>query len=242
MEDLKNRRRKRLKHHYTLVSNVIIFGYRRLTDAEKVTYMAIDSFDWPDETGERKGYAYPSLATLAKKRCVDERTIRRHCAALEHAGLLTREQRPGRPSLLWIEEPSEEERKQYMSGIAIGPDPGVPGGEDPGVRSYKKEEQETDKTVNDEQSSSRRRQRLSAEQLAKREWLAGEMVKVLKDDHSFGFYRKVATSVPEHKVFKALSEVKLANREGRIRNNSGAMFASLVVPKTMRPRTATDDR
>src|SRR3990172_9203492 len=105
MEDLAVRRRNRLKHHYTLVSNVIIFGYRQLTDAEKLTYVAIDSFDWPDEKGERKGYAYPSVETLASLRGVDRRTIFRHLSSLEGAGLLKREARLGRPALLWIEEP-----------------------------------------------------------------------------------------------------------------------------------------
>jgi DNA-binding MarR family transcriptional regulator len=228
MEDPGIRRRNRLKHHYTLVSNVILFGYQQLTDAEKLTYAAIDSFDWPDEKGERKGYAYPSLCTIARMRNVDERTIRRHLARLESAGLLTREQRAGRPSLLWIEEPSAEESTRYLSTIVIGPDTDVRGGEDTDVRPYKKEEREEDKTVNGEQSSLKRRPRLSADQLAKREWLAGEMLKVLKDEHSLGFYRKVAQTVPEHRVFEALSEVRIAVTEGSIRRNRGAAFVDLI--------------
>jgi DNA-binding MarR family transcriptional regulator len=233
MEEAGIRRRNSLKHHYTVTSNVIIFGYRQLTDAEKLTYAAIDSFDWPDEKGERKGYAYPSLSTLARLRAVDERTIRRHLAALERADLLKREQRAGRPNLLWIEEPSVEESARYLSTIAIGPDTDVRGREDTDVRPYKKEEQETDKTVNVEQSSSKRKQRLSADQLAKREWLAGEILKELKDKSSLGFYRKVAQIVPQHRVFEALSEVRLASREGRIRASRGAYFTSLVRPQNM---------
>jgi len=222
------RRRNQLKHHYTLVSNVIIFGYRKLTDAEKLTFQAIDSFDWPDEKGERKGYAYPSLSTLARLRGVDERTIRRHLAALEGAGLLTREQRAGRPSLLWIEEPSAEESGRYLSTTAIGPDTDVRGGEDTDVRPYKTEEGKGYKTVNGEQSSWRKRTRLSAEQRAKREWLAGEMLKVLKDEHSLGFYRKVAGKVPEHKIFEALSEVRLVARQHGIRHTKGAFFTASI--------------
>ena len=238
MEDLVVRRRNRLKHHYTLVSNVIIFGYRDLTDAEKLTYAAIDSFDWPDEKGERKGYAYPSLATLAKMRGVDERTIRRHLAALEGVGLLKRELRAGRPNLLWIEEASQEESEKYLSTIAIGPDTNVRGREDTNVRPYKKEEREKDKTVNAEQSSLRRRKRLSVEQLAKREWLAGEMLKVLKDEHSLGFYRKVAELVPEHRIFQALSETKQATREDRIRTSQGRFFTAAMAQAAFKKETA----
>lgn len=228
MEDLVVRRRNRLKHHYTLVSNVIIFGYRGLTDAEKLTYAAIDSFDWPDGKGERKGFAYPSVETLAGLRGVDRRTIFRHFNGLENAGLLKREARAGRPTLLWIEEPSEGESEKYLSTIAIGRDTDVTGRDDTDVTPYKKEEREEDKTVNGEQSSLTRRTRLSAEAFAKREWLAGEILKVCKDKHSLGFYRKVAETVPEHRVFEALSDVKWSAREHRVRTSRGALFSAVL--------------
>ncbi len=232
MDDITIRRRNRLKDHFTLVSNVLIFGYPDLTDAEKLTYQAIDSFDWPDERGERKGCAYPSIERLASLRSVDRRTIFRHIDALETAKLVTREQRAGRPSLLWIEEPSEEESEQYLSTIAMGRDTNVTPTRDTDVTPYKKEEPEKDKTVNAEQSSRRgkgeRRKSLSAEERAKREWLAQEILKVCGDKHSLGFYRGIAQRVPEHRVFKALSEVRLAARENRIRISRGALFASLI--------------
>jgi DNA-binding MarR family transcriptional regulator len=115
MEGLNIRRRNRLKQHFTLTSNVIIFGYRQLTDAEKLTYQAIDSFDWPDEEGKRKGYAFPSVSTLAKLRGTTDRTIQRHLEALERVGLLTRDRRPGRCSVLWIEEASKAEAARYLA-------------------------------------------------------------------------------------------------------------------------------
>jgi hypothetical protein len=92
-----------------------------------------------DQNGERKGYAYPSLAKLARKRSVDERTIRRHLATLERVNLTTREQRAGRTSIVWIEEPYEGETRQYLSSLPIGPDMGVGGREDTDVRPYRKE-------------------------------------------------------------------------------------------------------
>ena len=65
MEDFNIRRRNRLRHHYTLTSNVLLFGYKHLPDAAKLTYQVIDSFDWSDGAGLRKGFAYPSLGRLA---------------------------------------------------------------------------------------------------------------------------------------------------------------------------------
>lgn len=232
MDQVDIRRRDRLKKHYTTVSNVIIFGYRKLTDSEKLTYQAIDSFDWSDGKGLRKGYAYPSLRTLARLRGLDERTLRRHLAALEEAGLLRREQRVGQPSLLWIEEPSEPESEAYLSTIAIGPDTDVRGTSDTDVRPNKKEESEKDKTVNAEQSSWKGRgQRLSAEERAKRDYIAGEILKVCGDPHSLGFYRKIATRVTDHRIFQALSQTRQATSGVRVRSK-GALFTSIV----LRPR------
>ena len=231
MDEPTIRRRNRLNKHYTTVSNVIIFGYAGLSDAEKLTYQAIDSFDWSDGEGLRKGYAYPSLRTLARLRGLDERTLRRHISALEGVGLLRREQRPGQPNLLWIDEPSEGESETYLSTIAIGPDTDVRGRGDTDVRPYKKEEPETDKTVNGEQSSWKGKRRLSVEERAKRDYIAAEILKVCGDEHSLGFYKTMASSAPEHRIFEALSEVRRAHGERRIWKNAGALFVHLMAAR-----------
>lgn len=218
------RRRNRLKNHFTITSNVLLFGYTALTDAEKVTYQAIDSFDWADDRGERKGYAYPSVETLARLRGVSSRSIFRHFDALERVGLLRREQRPGRPTLLWIEEPSAEESEQYLSTITMSPDTDVTPTPDSDVTPDKKDEEEARQNhVNAVES-----RRPSKEVRAKREWLAQEMLNVLGDAHSLGFYRRTAACEPEHRIFEAMSEVRLADREDRIIKSKGALFASLV--------------
>lgn len=229
------RRRNRLKKHYTMTSNVIIFGYQdKLTDAEKLTYQAIDSFDWPDGSGERKGYAYPSIATLARLRGMSERSIQRHLESLERAGLLTREVRPGKPNFLWIEEPSTEEAEGYLSTIGERGDTDVTLRDDTDVTPYKKEEESSLRKTNHVNESQRlreqkgRRERLTALERAKREWLANRMVSQLGDPHSLGFYRKVAATVPEQRIFEALGEVKLAGIEGRVEKSKGALFTNIL--------------
>ncbi len=217
------RRRNRMRHHYTMTPNVLLFGYRMLTDAEKLTYQAIDSFDWSDGAGLRKGFVYPSLRTLASLRGTTERTIRRHLAALERVGLLTRELRPSRTSVLWIEEPSEEEISAYVSMFTPDPDTDDRVNPDTDVRPLKKDEEE------DRQNRvNAAKPRVDADARARRDWLAREMLDVLHDEHSLGFYRKVAQTVPEHRVFEALSEVRLAHREGRVRTSKGALFVGLI--------------
>lgn len=140
-------------------------------------------------------------------------------------GLLTRELRPGQTSILWIEDPSAEECERYLFTVATGPDTGVWGSPDTDARPYKEDKrQKRQNPVN-----AAKKDRLSKEQLAKRDWLAGEMLQVLGDEHSLGFYRKVAQGVPEYRIFENLSEVKLAAREGRVRKSKGALFTSLII-------------
>jgi DNA-binding transcriptional ArsR family regulator len=256
MKEITIRRRNRLRHHYTIVSNVILLGYHQLSDAAKVTYLAIDSFDWGDGTGERKGYAYPSLGRLARDRGVDRRTIRRHLAELEEARLITREERPGKPSVLIIEDPSQEETSKYLRTFENqGEDKKVLPTPDKIVRPYKEDkEQERQNLVNDEQALSEKergvgrlperigvtiKERYSRmrprgsplpQDKARRKYLVREMLAVLKDRHSLGYYREVAAEVAPARIFEALSEVKRLARDGAIRKSKGAMFTALTAP------------
>lgn len=227
MDEPSIRHRNTLKRHYTMTSNVLIFGYKQLTDAVKLTYQAIDSFDWSDGGGKRKGYAFPSLSTLAELRGVDERTMRRHLSALESVNLLRRELRSGRPSLLWIEEPSKEECEAYLSTMTTGPDTDVRGRGDTDVRPIDEEAEksETDKTVNAAKAS-------KGNQLeAKVEWLAHEMQSQLEDRQSQAWFRQIALTVPEQRIFEALSEVRQASRDLKLRRK-GALFTSLILKGT----------
>jgi flagellar biosynthesis regulator FlbT len=54
------------------------------------------------------------------------------------------------------------------------------------------------------------------------------MLAVLKDEHSLGYYRRVAETVEPHRIFEALSVVKQMSREGRIRKTKGALFAHTI--------------
>ena len=78
MENTTVRRRSVLRHHYTRTSHALIFGYRGVSDGAKLTYQAIDAFDWTDADGLRKGFAHPSIGLLATLRGASDRTIQRH--------------------------------------------------------------------------------------------------------------------------------------------------------------------
>jgi DNA-binding transcriptional ArsR family regulator len=242
MEDLTIRHRNRLRHHYTQTSNVLLFGYQSVSDGAKLTYQVIDSFDWSDAAGLRKGFAHPSLGRLAQIRGVERRSVRRHLVELEGAELITREERRGKPSLLIIEDPSEKETESYLRNFAgPGEDKIVLPTPDRNVRPYKKDEREEKQNlVNEEQAlsevgeSGQDRQsfpsgrRPTVVPKAKREYLAQQMLAVLKDEHSLGFYRKVASRCPPETIFEALSIVKQTARDGAIRKTRGALFATLI--------------
>lgn len=48
LDNVTFRRRNRLKKHFVITSNVLLFGYSHASDSAKGTYQLIDSFDWQD--------------------------------------------------------------------------------------------------------------------------------------------------------------------------------------------------
>lgn len=221
-----------------MTSNVILFAYPQLTDAERLTLQVIDSFDWADRQGTRKGCAFPSLGRVAALRRLDVRTIRRHIANLQLAGLITRQERPGKPCILWIEEPSRSECERYLSTIGATPDVHGRGTPVTDVRPYKKTKSEEDKDVNEQRvlegrnarglTSNRSHPQLNEEQRSKRDYYASEILQVTKDEHSLGMYRRIAELVPPGLIFEALSIVKQLAHDGLIHTRRGALFVSLV--------------
>ena len=259
MEDFTVRRRNRLRHHYTITSNVLLFSYKHLLDAAKLTYQVIDSFDWQDGAGLRKGYAYPSLGRLAAIRGVEKRSLRRHLAQLEQAGLISRKERPGKPNLLIIEDPSVVETQRYLEafGGKVGEDKSVRPTPDRNVRPLLQEDKEKriqspltrlEKTPGVGEPTDQAhvahaiREKMETLRLmtrqvrspsgAKREHLAQEMLAVLRDHHSLGYYRRVAERYQQHIIFDALGLVKEIAREGEVKKNRGALFVEILKRRT----------
>jgi len=117
-EELIFKRRNRLKRHFVPTSNVLLSCYRAISDAAKITFQVIDGYDWESkDTGESKGYVFPAVETLVRLRGVVDRTIRRHIAELIEAKLLTRTRRRNLPSILYIEDVSDEEVEKYFAII-----------------------------------------------------------------------------------------------------------------------------
>jgi phage replication O-like protein O len=67
-----------------------------------------------------------------------------------------------------------------------------------------------------------------AESNLRAQTLVLEMLDTLGDSHSTGFYRLVATTLPEPLIFRALSETKDQAARGRIRTSRGAFFTDTI--------------
>ena len=224
MDNVTFRRRNRLKKHFVITSNVLLFGYSHVSDSAKVTYQVIDSFDWQDGHGLRKGFAYPSVETLATIRSVTDRTIQRHIEELVETALLTKEERPGYTNLLYIEDVSDEEARRYEERFARGDNNVTPPPTKMSPEERQREERLND-VVQNATFSSKSHQAPSDDE---REGLVHEMLSVLQDTESEGYYRRLAATVPKDTIFEALSLVKRAVHEGKIRKSRGALFVAIV--------------
>lgn len=208
--------------------------------------------------GMRKGYVFPAVATLARMRGTTVRSIQRHIRELVRAGLLTRVRRPNRPSHLILNPINTEEEALCRLRFASNSQPRPGNGRNDrdvagqttelSLPSQEENVQEDEisvnaviqglanallegRSVNRAPPSARHGHTLPTRtdrDIARREYLAGEMVKVLRDQHSLGCYRAIAESCPESVVFEALSLAKDAARCGRIHKSRGALFVALV--------------
>jgi len=117
-EDLIFIKRNRVKNEFVNTSKVLLYCYKQLSDAAKITFQIIDGFDWESkETGDSKGYVFPAVDTIARLRNISARTIRRHIVELIKVKLLTRIRRRNKASILYIEDVSKEEEQKYFDLI-----------------------------------------------------------------------------------------------------------------------------
>jgi hypothetical protein len=241
------RHRNPVAMDYVIVSRVILVGYPGLSDGAKLTYWVIYSHDWFEPSrGGRKGFAFPTIGRLARLRHTSERTIQRHLGELIAAHLITREERPGRPSLLYIEEPGSEEVARYLA--EQGGDTNVTPTPDRNVAPMlKQEKSKQDQSVNGDQekhmevdADSQPRPLASIGSLLQQRpqpaptgkhrvvWLAEQMADATGDRQDLGCYIAIAKRCPEPLVFQALSLLKEALRDGPVLRSKGGVFISTV--------------
>jgi hypothetical protein len=230
---------------YLIVSKIVLLGYPHVSDGAKISYWVIYSHDWVEQaSGLRKGYVYPSLKRLATLRHTTERTIRRHLAELIGAALITRELRPGKPSVLYIEEPTGPEAENYLALRHQREDKNVRPPRTKMSAPYKNDKDKQEKLVNGiekqvmEEGARRSasslqpmsqllRARKAPEVADRTTWLVEEMVAQTGDPENSACYRVAAERCSEAVIFEALALLKDARPDGQIRNR-GAWFVSTL--------------
>jgi len=137
------------------------------------------------------------------------------------AGLLTKEERSGHTNILYIEDVSEEEAKRYEDSFARGDN-----NDTPPVTKMSPETIRREERLNDVVETPLFRARAPSED--EQGYLLDEMLSTLGDVESEGYYRRLASTVPKDIIFEALSLVKRAVHEGKIRKSRGALFVAIV--------------
>lgn len=93
---------------FAMVSSVLIRGYRDLSDGAFRTYCNLLIYAWQGNV------AYPSVKQQAEDLKITEREVQRRLGELEKVRLIFREYRISQPSILWVQDPSDEEVKIYQ--------------------------------------------------------------------------------------------------------------------------------
>lgn len=245
------KRRNRLKKHFVTTSNVLLYGYKSLSDAAKITYQVIDSFDWEDkETKTSKGYVFPAVSTIARIRGLKKRAIQYHLGALIKAGLLTRIRRKNAPSILVIEDVSEAEKQRYLAEFvdkkATSEKRKTLRLQNSASKTEELKKEENEDNVNEsrildkaEATESLRAilrrlpkpkamNRGHSLDLAKKGYLAQKMAEELSDMESIGCYRLIAEQCPPELIFEVLSIVRDTANQGKVRQSRAALFVDLI--------------
>lgn len=83
---------------FTIMPNVVFFGYPELSAGARWLYYLLRSYAWGD-----KAYSYPTIGGLAKIQGVSEVTLGKRLKELTQVKLITVERQSGYRNLYWIE-------------------------------------------------------------------------------------------------------------------------------------------
>ncbi len=107
---------KRTKKEYAVMIKVVRKGYEQLSNSDKYIYELLTEFDFADTiTGLCKGYIFPSARTIATECKIPIRTLYRHLANLENAGLIKRIRRQYRGAVIKLVDIPEQILSTYRN-------------------------------------------------------------------------------------------------------------------------------
>ncbi|MHB8280048.1 MAG: replication initiator protein A [Candidatus Humimicrobiaceae bacterium] len=187
--------------------------------------------EWKDE----HSYIYLifSIEELSDLLEIERKTVMRHKQELvQYKLIIDRRLGQGKPNRIYILKPElgEENSQKSQKRTSRNPNNGLL--DIPNMDSIDTYVNKTNK-LNNVKSNAVFNNNKKEKRSEEKEYLAQEMAEQLNDDHSLGFYRKIADMVPETLIFQALSEVKDASLTGRVKKSKAALFTTVIQGKAL---------
>jgi hypothetical protein len=182
--------------------------------------------NWKDE----KGYIYLifSVEELADLLEIDRTAVMRYKKKLvEYKLIIDKRLGQGNPNRIYVLKPELVDNNPLKSQNATSRSGNTGPLEVSNSDSIDTYVNKTERINNVNNAISNKKKKRAPE----KEYLAKEMAEQLEDDHSLGFYRKVADLVPENLIWQALSEVKDAFLSGRVKKSKAALFTTVIKAK-----------
>lgn len=213
-------------------------AYKGLALGPKLMYSILrDRLDmsiknsWKDE----KGYIYLifSVEELADLLEIDRTAVMRYKKKLvEYKLIIDKRLGQGNPNRIYVLKPelvdNLNQKSQNTTSRSGNTEPLEVSNSNP-INTYVNKTDRLNNVNSNAIFNKKKKEKRSPE----KEYLAQEMADQLEDDHSLGFYRKVADLIPESLIFQALSEVKDAFLSGRVKKSKAALFTSVIKSKAL---------
>lgn len=221
---------------FTQIPNVVL-KHAGISFGAKVAFGVLLSYAWQDD------FCYPAQERLAADLNCSVRQVRRLLAELKDGRFIDwKQQGLNRPNVYYIlpksdwtpskpptnkdgTDLSSPERTESDRTNMSPPDRTSMAGLERSNTADKVDSGKNIKNVNVNEVSDLQEEE---KKNLREEGLVFEMVDVLGDRHSTGFYRKVARTMPEDLIFEVLSETKYQSNMGRVQKTRGAMFTDLI--------------
>jgi len=213
---------------FTQLPNAVL-KHPTLSFGAKVAYGVLLSYAWQDD------FCWPAQQRLAADLSCSDRWVRKLLVELRSAGAIHwKQQGLNSPNVYYIRALAEWLPRDLLRHKDRN-DPSGPDRKDTSAQDRKdtSDKEYPRKKIQEDVNVDLNGPIRTEEDDGRREALVLEMLDVLGDRHSSGFYRRVATTIPSEVIFKLLSDTKERAARREIRSSRGAYFTDAVIRYAM---------
>ena len=196
----------------------IVLMHQNLSYGAKVAYGVLLGYAWQDD------FCYPAQESIARDLSCSTRQVRRLLTELKDRELISwKQQGLNRPNIYFVLPLKTEKATKTLDRTNMSiPDRTNMSIQERTNTSYKEESKliytKPLNVTNGNKKSHLRKLKNLDQPIEQTTYLTDEILNRLGDKHSTGFYRLVASKIPEHEIRQALSEIKVdgANNPARV--------------------------